>query len=163
MTTSSGRTRWCVRCGHYMNEHARVVDSKCTKCNKAFVSCQSRGHQGWRLCFIPCSCGAEYYPDKARAAVPLASHEYRKDHAGYRALPPGEDKYNTTADQASSSTDQGVRHAGRTGTRSTKSGDPFARDREEYEDGSEGSDPGSVSASEEERSSGKGKGRRTKS
>ncbi|KAK0103666.1 hypothetical protein ONS95_005677 [Cadophora gregata] len=74
-----------------MNEHARKRDSKCTKCGKFFEICQTSLHgdgssRAWRLCFIPCYCGREFYPDRAQAAIPLADHEYKPDHPAYRAL-----------------------------------------------------------------------------
>ena len=50
------------------------------------------------------SADVQYYPDKARAAVPLGSHKYQPDHPGYRPLTPDEEEYDTTTDQASSST-----------------------------------------------------------
>lgn len=51
---------------------------------------------GWRICWLPCSCGEEYYPDKARATRPLASHEYRPGHAGFRPRSPKTDAADTT-------------------------------------------------------------------
>jgi hypothetical protein len=84
-------------------------DSKCknSKCKKFFEICQAPIHgsdgRGWRLCYIPCSCGEKYYPDKARAAVPLAPHEYQADHPGYRPLPPDEEYEDTTEDITDSS------------------------------------------------------------
>ncbi|KAH9204585.1 hypothetical protein DL95DRAFT_418146 [Leptodontidium sp. 2 PMI_412] len=90
MSTNSSREGDCERCGHFMNEHARVRESKCKKCKKAFEICKAHiygSDGGWRICFIPCSCGKEYYPDKAKAAVPLAPHEYKREHQGFRPLP----------------------------------------------------------------------------
>jgi hypothetical protein len=104
MSTSSGRKGSCERCGHFLDGHARTSESKCKKCHKLFDICQVATHRGWRICFIPCNCGEKYYPDKARAAVPLASHEYQPNHPGYRALTPENEEYDTTTDQASSST-----------------------------------------------------------
>jgi hypothetical protein len=76
-----------------MNEHCAKKDAKCKKCKKSFEICQAGYHglaehepEGWRICFLPCNCGFDYYPDKARAAKPLQAHEYRPDHPGYRAL-----------------------------------------------------------------------------
>ena len=39
--------------------------------------------RGWKLCFVPCGCGKEYYPDKARSVVPLELHEYAPGHPGH--------------------------------------------------------------------------------
>lgn len=90
-----------------MNDHAARRDSKCRKCKQAFVICQvgyhgEGGHspEGWRICFQPCYCGVEYYPDKARAARPLESHEYTPDHPGFRPL--GDGWADTTADYTAS-------------------------------------------------------------
>ncbi|KAF4627264.1 hypothetical protein G7Y89_g10891 [Cudoniella acicularis] len=98
MSTSSGRKGSCERCGHMLNEHAQGRDSKCTKCKKPFEICQAFIHGsdgGWRLCYIPCSCGEKYYPDKAKPARPLAPHEYMTNHPGYRPLPPDEEYEDT--------------------------------------------------------------------
>ncbi|KAH7302996.1 hypothetical protein B0I35DRAFT_447498 [Stachybotrys elegans] len=83
MSTSSGREGSCSFCGHWMNEHAREEDSNCKKCKKLFSICQAGRHgprgdrRGWRICDIPCSCGSKYYPDKAKAAKPLAADEHK--------------------------------------------------------------------------------------
>ncbi|KAE9373833.1 hypothetical protein N431DRAFT_466094 [Stipitochalara longipes BDJ] len=131
MSTSSGRgDKRCGPCGHVLDGHAHKRDSKCKKCKKLFDICQVTTHRGWRICFIPCSCGKEYYPDKARAAVPLASHEYDPSHPGYRALTPDEDEYDTI-DQASSSTAQGG-SMGHDRTDSTSS-DPLGWSKERYQ------------------------------
>ncbi len=65
MTTSSGSDGFCSRCGHPIDGHAAQRDSKCRKCKQAFVICQvgyhgEGGHapEGWRICFLPCHCGA---------------------------------------------------------------------------------------------------------
>jgi hypothetical protein len=133
MSTSSGRTGSCERCGHFFDGHAHACDSKCKKCKKLFEICQVATHRGWRICFIPCKCGAQYYPDKARAAVPLASHEYQPNHPGYRALTPDEDEYDTTIDEASPSISQGGGNAGHARTDSTDSEDPLAWSMERYQ------------------------------
>lgn len=88
MSTSSGREGFCERCGHSKNEHALKADSKCKKCKRNFEICQQThsGVRGRRLCYIPCSCGEKYYPDKAKAAVPLEPHEYLPSHPGYWPL-----------------------------------------------------------------------------
>jgi len=130
MSTSSGREKRCGPCGHFLDGHAHARDSKCKKCKKIFDICQVLTHRGWRICFIPCSCGKEYYPDKARAAVPLASHEYDPSHPGYRALTPDDDEYDTI-DQASSSTAQGG-SMGHNRTDSTDS-DPLGWSTERYQ------------------------------
>ncbi|KAK5627330.1 hypothetical protein RRF57_003045 [Xylaria bambusicola] len=53
-----------------------------------FEICQAQVHGGvvggWRICFQPCACGKEYFPDKAKAAQPLLPHEYLSDHPAYR-------------------------------------------------------------------------------
>ena len=134
MSTSSGREGSCARCGHFLDGHAHARDSKCKKCKKLFEICQVATHRGWRICFIPCRCGEQYYPDKARAAVPLASHEYQPDHPGYRALSPDENEYDTTTDQASSSTPQGGGYAGHVRTDSGGSEDPLAWSAQRYEE-----------------------------
>ena len=107
MTTSSGSDGFCSRCGHPIDGHAAQRDSKCRKCKQAFVICQvgyhgEGGHapEGWRICFLPCHCGVEYYPDKVRAARPLESHEYKPDHPGFRPL--GDGWADTTADYTAS-------------------------------------------------------------
>jgi hypothetical protein len=130
MSTSSGRDKRYGPCGHFLDGHAYTRDSKCKKCKKIFDICQVATHRGWRICFIPCSCGEAYYPDKARAAVPLASHEYHPDHPGYRALTPVEDDYDTT-DQASPSLAQGG-DMGLARTDSTGS-DPLGWSAERYQ------------------------------
>ena len=132
MSTSSGRTGSCERCGHFLDGHAHSRDSKCKKCKKTFEICQVATHRGWRICFIPCKCGVQYYPDKARAAVPLASHEYQPDHPGYRPLTPDEEEYDTTTDQASSPTSKAGGYAGHARTDSTDSEDPLAWSMERY-------------------------------
>jgi hypothetical protein len=66
-----------------------------------------------------------YYPGKARAAVPLASHEYEPDHPGYRTLTPDEDEYDTTI-EPSSSISHGGGYTGHARTDSTDSEDPLA-------------------------------------
>jgi hypothetical protein len=130
MSTSSGRDKRYGPCGHFLDGHAYTRDSKCKKCKKIFDICQVATHRGWRIYFIPCSCGEAYYPDKARAAVPLASHEYHPDHPGYRALTPVEDDYDTT-DQASPSLAQGG-DMGLARTDSTGS-DPLGWSAERYQ------------------------------
>jgi hypothetical protein len=91
MTTSSGRKGFCERCGHALNEHAKKSDSKRKKCKKYFEICQQDHlESGYRLCYIPCSCGEIYYPDKAMSAKPLKPHEYLEGHPGYR--PPEDDE-----------------------------------------------------------------------
>jgi hypothetical protein len=47
---------------------------------------------------VPCGCGKKYYPDKAKAAVPLEPHLYIQSHPGYRPLYPDEDKIDSTID-----------------------------------------------------------------
>ncbi|KAH6628119.1 hypothetical protein F5144DRAFT_296976 [Chaetomium tenue] len=108
MSTESGRKGSCNRCGHPMGKHAKKRDSKCQKCKKTFDICQVGFHGsvsggqpvdtavGWRICWVPCSCGEQYYPDKARAARPLASHEYKPEHPGFRPRSPENDAADTT-------------------------------------------------------------------
>ncbi|KAH6719310.1 hypothetical protein BKA61DRAFT_669638 [Leptodontidium sp. MPI-SDFR-AT-0119] len=95
MSTNSGRRGRYKKCGYAINTHAHKRDPECTKCGKFFEICQEpihgNGSRAWRLCFILCYCGKYFYSDKAKATVPLASHEYLLDHLGYRALE-GEDK-----------------------------------------------------------------------
>jgi hypothetical protein len=91
MTTSSGREGFCERCGHALNEHAPKIDSRCKKCKRYFEICQQDHlESGYKLCYIPCSCGKIYYPDKAKSAKPLKPHEYLEGHPGYR--PPEDDE-----------------------------------------------------------------------
>jgi hypothetical protein len=78
-----------------MDEHAATKDAKCKKCKKIFEICQAGYHgpddgspEGWRICYVPCHCGSQHYPDKAKAARPLAPHEYVPEHPGYRPLEP---------------------------------------------------------------------------
>jgi hypothetical protein len=86
MSTSSGREGSCERCGHPLNEHARKSESKCKGCKRHFEICQQihLGGSGYRLCYIPCTCGKENYPDKAKVATPLEPYEYLLNHPGYR-------------------------------------------------------------------------------
>ncbi len=89
----------------------------------------------WRLedLLHPCYCGEQYYPDKARAAVPLASHEYKPGHPGYRPLTPETEEYDTTTGEASSSVlEGGERSTSHTRTDSTESEDPLAWSTERY-------------------------------
>lgn len=41
---------------------------------------------GWRICYRPCSCGTQYYPDHALGATELQPWEYKIDHEGYRPV-----------------------------------------------------------------------------
>lgn len=92
MTTSSGEKGFCMRCSHPMNGHTAARDSKCKKCKRRIIICQANSHgtgndtRGYRICFSPCNCGADFYPAKARAATLLQPHEHRVDHPGYRSL-----------------------------------------------------------------------------
>jgi hypothetical protein len=93
MSTNSGREGSCERCDHPMNEHTRKSESKCKNkaCRKQWEICQSavHGEDGGisrRICYKPCSCKEKYHPDKAKSALPLAPHEYKIGHPGYRAL-----------------------------------------------------------------------------
>ena len=93
-----------------MNGHAHKRDSKCKKCGKFFEICQEAIHgdgatRAWRLCFVPCYCGKDFYPDKANAAIPLAPHEYKPNHPGYIALDDeeeDEDEYEVDEDEPGS-------------------------------------------------------------
>jgi hypothetical protein len=114
MSTSSGRDerKFCTRCDHTLNEHARERDSKCKKCKKIFEICQTGLHGieksgAWKLCFIPCSCGKDYWPDLAKAAKPLEPHEYKIGHPGYRPLLYPEDEDGDDATHDDSQTDAG--------------------------------------------------------
>ena len=140
MSTSSGRKGDCERCGHMLNEHAHERDSKCKKCKKLFEICQAHIHGsegGWRLCYVPCSCGKKYYPDKARAAVALAPHEYKADHPGYRPLPPDEEYEETTGhtadDSSSPPPEGGAWSAGHDRADSGGSEDPLSWSKARYE------------------------------
>jgi hypothetical protein len=82
--------------------------------------------------FIPCNYGEEFYPDKARAVVPLASYEYEPSHPGYRARTPENDEYDTMAHKASSSEFQGEGYAGDARSDSAGSEDPLAWSTERY-------------------------------
>lgn len=94
MSTNSGRgDEACKRCDHPMNEHARKSESKCKnkKCGKQWEICQAWHGQGGdantrRICYKPCNCNEKYNPDKAKFALPLAPHEYKIGHPGYRAV-----------------------------------------------------------------------------
>ncbi|CZR64873.1 uncharacterized protein PAC_14773 [Phialocephala subalpina] len=93
MSTSSGRgIEACVRCGHSMDGHAKLRDTKCKKCKKSFEVCQAGIHGndgiGWRICFVPCSCGEKYFPLSLTKRHELAGHEYLPTHPGYRPLTP---------------------------------------------------------------------------
>jgi hypothetical protein len=122
-----------------LNEHAHPRDSKCKKCKKIFEICQvsingDGTQKAWRLCFIPCSCGKTHYPAKARAAVPLADHEHKPEHPGYRAL--DEDEYETTSyhvQDVSSLILQDNRTTGHARADSGDSEDPLAWSKEKYE------------------------------
>ncbi|CAM6004407.1 unnamed protein product [Sphagnum balticum] len=136
MSTSSGRKGACERCGHMLNEHAHPRDSKCKKCKKVFEICQVSIHgdgsqRAWRLCFIPCLCGKTHYPDKARAAVPLADHEYKPEHPGYRAL--DEEEYEEATSYHASVLPQDTRTTGHARVDSSDSQDPLAWSKEKYE------------------------------
>lgn len=105
MSTSSGRgvEGDCVRCGHSMEGHAKLRDTKCKKCKKSFEVCQAGIHgndgAGWRICFVPCSCGEKYFPLSLTKKHELAGHEYQENHPGYRPLTPEIDE---TTDEPSS-------------------------------------------------------------
>jgi len=86
MPTSSGRKGSCKRCGHPLNEHARKSESKCKECKSHFEICQQTylGISGYRLCYVPCTCGKINYPTRRRVVTPLEPYEYLPDHPGYR-------------------------------------------------------------------------------
>ena len=94
MSTSSGRAKEgnCTRCGHSMEQHQKLQFTKCQKCRKSFEVCQAGIHGddgvGWRICYVPCSCGEKYYPLGLSRAHELARHEYQTKHAAYRPLTP---------------------------------------------------------------------------
>ncbi|KAH8674376.1 hypothetical protein BGZ60DRAFT_403762 [Tricladium varicosporioides] len=109
MSTSSGRggEGTCIRCGHSMEGHAKLSHTKCRSCKKSFEVCQFGAHGygsnqgGYRICYVPCSCGEKYYPLGLKRAHELALHEYQKDHEIYRALTPDETIDEVTADLSS--------------------------------------------------------------
>ena len=86
-----------------MEGHAKLRDTKCKKCKKSFEVCQAGIHgndgAGWRICFVPCSCGEKYFPLSLTKKHELAGHEYRENHPGYRPLAPEIDE---TTDEPSS-------------------------------------------------------------
>ncbi|KAF8850012.1 hypothetical protein BDZ45DRAFT_209064 [Acephala macrosclerotiorum] len=143
MSASSGRKGHCMRCSHWLDGHAAVKHSKCLKCKKQFEICQvsihaedTRGKR--RLCFIPCSCGENYYPLDAKNAIPLAPHEYVPGHPGYRPLSPDEDEYEDTThydtQDSSSPPPQGSAwSAGHGRADSGDSEDPLAWSKEKFE------------------------------
>lgn len=93
MSTNSGREGTCERCDHPKDGHARKSESKCKNkaCGKQWEICQGGVHGEVqdnlrRICYKPCNCKEKYYPDKVKFALPLAPHEYKIGHPGYRAL-----------------------------------------------------------------------------
>lgn len=96
MSTSTGEKGWCSYCPHSLDQHTKAKSSKCKKCRKRFLICQCglHGHErddrvnsaGWRICYRPCSCGKQYYPDTASAATELEPWEYILDHEAYRPV-----------------------------------------------------------------------------
>ncbi|APA15906.1 hypothetical protein sscle_15g106760 [Sclerotinia sclerotiorum 1980 UF-70] len=100
-------------------------ESQCKKCKKVFEICQVLEHEGWRICFIPCYCGEQYYPEKARATFPLASHEY---------------KPHSTTDEASSFLEEGGKFTGHSRTDSTDSENPLAWSAERFDEETMGLD-----------------------
>ncbi|KAF4636226.1 hypothetical protein G7Y89_g1864 [Cudoniella acicularis] len=98
MSTSSGRAKEgnCSRCGHSMEQHQKLQFTKCKKCRRSFEVCQAGIHGndgvGWRICYVPCSCGEKYYPLGLSRAHELAPHEYQTKHVAYRPLTPDVDE-----------------------------------------------------------------------
>ncbi|TAQ86820.1 hypothetical protein B7494_g4841 [Chlorociboria aeruginascens] len=99
---------------------------------------------GWRICFVPCSCGKKYYPEKAKPAVPLAPSENKESHPVYRPLTPLEEHKKTAkygemaANKSESLPSQGVTwSAGHGRVDSEESEDPLAWSKERYEQGTE--------------------------
>jgi predicted RNA-binding Zn-ribbon protein involved in translation (DUF1610 family) len=96
MSTSTREKGDCTSCGHTMSGHTAAKHSKCGKCGKRVVVCQTGSHglvhmegvdaTGWRICYVPCYCGEDYYPDTARAAIQLQPWEYKSDHTAYRPV-----------------------------------------------------------------------------
>lgn len=99
MSTSSKRQGFCSRCGHAQDGHEHEMYSRCRLCGEQFEICQVGIHGkdsgGWHLCFVPCYCGKDYYPDKATAATPLKPHEHVPTHPAYRPFK-GKGSYNFT-------------------------------------------------------------------
>ncbi|KAB5572224.1 hypothetical protein GE09DRAFT_1216810 [Coniochaeta sp. 2T2.1] len=78
-----------------MSGHTAAKYSKCGRCGQRVVVCQAGSHgcmhpevdaSGWRICYVPCYCGNDYYPDTAKAATPLQPWEYKSDHPAYRPV-----------------------------------------------------------------------------
>lgn len=105
MSTSTREKGDCPRCGHGLSGHTAAKYSRCRKCGQRIVVCQAGSHglvhmdmvdaTGWRICYVPCYCGKDYYPDTARAAIQLQPWEYKSDHPAYR---PVEDFYDAEDD-----------------------------------------------------------------
>ncbi|PVH69798.1 hypothetical protein DL98DRAFT_623239 [Cadophora sp. DSE1049] len=98
MSTSSGRAQEgdCSRCGHSIEQHQKLKFTKCTKCRKSFEVCQAGIHGndgvGWRICYIPYSCGEKHFPLGLNRAHELAPHEYQTNHVAYKPLTPNVDE-----------------------------------------------------------------------
>ncbi|KAK6841032.1 hypothetical protein PG989_005626 [Apiospora arundinis] len=98
MSASSGRDGFCAQCGIPNNEHASLKDSKCKKCGKFWQICQSLIFAQWRICFQPCHCDKQQWPDKAKAAIPLQPDEYAASHGAEGK----QDEYDDDDDELSS-------------------------------------------------------------
>jgi hypothetical protein len=130
MSTSSGRKGWCKFCGHALNGHAKINESKCKKCKKPFEICQAMVHGpgntiGYMICSRPCSCGPSYYPDKAVHATDLPREAWATSHPGY--VPPDDSTvvYDDSVASASCGNEEYTQHA-RPRTLSSESGDPLS-------------------------------------